>query len=210
MLSVSHHRLIYALGIVLSLHLCLLMVPIVFETSKPSKKSPTLKLTLVPSVNPPPMPSKMEPDTNVIEPSEEIATEVVNNVIDKPPSSDQREAEPNSTNEPTQPPAFDRGRIITSVVNNIRENAAQPIPRGFSLEQWLPKSTPNYQRASEAPVLMAANAVNVSGTNGAGQSTDLVRGPNGKVACWQERGIPGETQQWYRVPIALCGHLNKP
>ena len=121
MLSVSHHRLIYALGIVLSLHLCLLMVPIVFETSKPSKKSPTLKLTLVPSVNPPPMPSKMEPDTNVIEPSEEIATEVVNNVIDKPPSSDQREAEPNSTNEPTQPPAFDRGRIITSVVNNIRE-----------------------------------------------------------------------------------------
>lgn len=209
MLSASHHRLISALGIVLSLHLCLLMIPIAFETNKPNKKTSTLKLTLKHSVGSPPTPSDLQTDYPVIKPTEKMVTpteiEPQNSIAEV--ASKLLTQKEGAT---TQKEPFDRARIITSVVSIIQESAAKPIPRGFGLEQWLPKATPDHRREPEAPSLIAATASNQSGGNAAGQSTDLVRGPNGKAACWQQRGIPGETQQWYRVPLALCGHLNKP
>lgn len=209
MLPVSHRRLIFALGIVLSVHLCLLMIPIAVETNKPNKKSSTLKLTLKRAVSVPPTPTEILTDPAQIKPTEEAITPT-----EIEPQKSTTEVASNLATEKggagTQNKPFDRVSIINSVVSIIQEGAAKPAPRAFGLAQWLPKATPDHRRKSEAPLLISASASNQTGGNAAGQSTDLVRGPNGKTACWQQRGIPGETQQWYRVPLALCGHLNKP
>jgi hypothetical protein len=155
MLSASHHRLSFALGIVLSLHLCILMIPFVFDSSKLTNNSSTLKLTLTRPVAHP-VPSEAIPeiqaeavqieDVPVKEVKEvrELNTDIANKTPEE--SFMPESIEGNTGNEVDQTNTFNRARIITAVVNNIRESAAQTRLRGFSLEQWLPKTEPQYRR----------------------------------------------------------------
>ncbi len=196
--------IITAVILVSMAHLVLLMIPVVFEQNKSSRKTTTLKLTLKSPV----------PDT----PRVDLASQpVLDNkrlkqesaALPEPISNELESTELDETDKASNPTStLNRNLIIESVVTTLRQQDEQPMPRGFSLEQWLPQPEPQYARPSMVPQLLASNAVNRSSTSSAGQATDLVRGPNGKTACWQQRGIPGEPQQWYRVPLTLCGHLD--
>jgi len=207
--SPHRRRLIIALGVVVTLHLGLLMIPVVFETSKMDNKSTTLKLTLKPNPAPSPVKPKTPAKTSVTIPEEELVSlsaieqqeQSIAEISDELKPADEVERQNQS---------FDRNRVITAAIQSIRGDAVRTTPRGFSLEALRPKTEVRYQREQVLARLMAPTASNKSSLSSAGQSTDLVRGRNGKAACWQQRGTPGETQLWYRVPLSLCGHLNKP
>ena len=72
--SPHRRRLIIALGVVVTLHLGLLMIPVVFETSKMDNKSTTLKLTLKPNPAPSPVKPKTPAKTSVTIPEEELVS----------------------------------------------------------------------------------------------------------------------------------------
>ena len=200
----THNRIIIAIGVGLTLHLSLLLIPIYPEKKLLVEKPTTLQLTLMPTQEDiaDPLQLKVQPvDEASGEHQSRHEVEVKNELTEEDPSN------PTTANmHGPQGKQLDRDRIITAAVEAIQAQAEQPARRGFSLAELQAKPTRRYQREPLLPQLVAST-INQSSSNSAGQSTDLLQGLNGKAACWQQRGIPGEAQRWFRVPLSLCGHL---
>lgn len=97
------------------------------------------------------------------------------------------------------------------IISSVKETLSAPTPkyRSFSLSDHIETPEPAPVRADVLPLLLSSAPKLTSTRSSAGQATDLIQTADGEAMCWQQRGIPGETQRWYRVPVALCGHLGK-
>jgi hypothetical protein len=120
----------------------------------------------------------------------------------------ERDTESNSLQQSTRRKPFLQSDIAAQTMGLLSNT--KPKFRSFSKSDYLPKpNSPEIKRPSTVPQLIALGSVAMS-RSGNGQATEFIRNSRGDGMCWQQRGIPGETERWYRVPLALCGHLESP
>ena len=194
---IHDHRISFSVGIALAIHCLILILP--FESfsrllDKASEKaaSSTLEIRLT---HLSPQPEKNELETAPERPVDEIAV----SQPDEPLS-------PEEIEQPDSEVRFNRDTIISSARSELSQN--QKVFKSFSKSDFLVEKKPlETNRPSSLPILLT-RASHTSSRSFSGQSTDLIRNADGDAMCWQQRGIPGESQQWYRVPLALCGHLD--
>ena len=220
MFFVRNQRLWISLAGISTVHLLLLFIP---WSETIQHQSTSLKIRLNPAQTTEQLPEPIK--DVVVNPEPELEPE--------PISQPNEEPKPNLVAElksPDQsidvPPKYQLKQIVSRPVVELRfnkeENEKKFSYRNFSgldfstninrtriYQRGLNQTEAAFKRPSHISLLISSNSnlENSSDKNLAGQSTDLVRGTNGKSMCWQQRGIPGETQRWYRVPLALCGHL---
>ena len=209
MLPRHHKPLVICVGIFTAAHLVILALPLNLQwfnhtSRKPEQKpiSVRLRLDSTPQVREKVSEAeseKVEPQSET-HPQEEPAERLVRlDEQDLPPPEAVQETQP-------EPKRFERRALIAGVKAALATE--EPAPDRFGVRQSMTQNTQtSFARPSELPQLLTS-ARGKTGFSYAGQATDLERGANGEAMCWQQRGIPGESEQWYRVPLALCGHLD--
>lgn len=189
------HRIGICLFLAASLHGLILLTP--FERQEAPRTETTLQVRLnktpLSNAQTDPEPEmKVSAETQVTSSENQATVSVHSEVFDEP------------ANESIQPP-LNTDDIVTATKSLLM--APKPSFKTFSREDFRPKDNEiDTDRPGSLPLLLSVNTP-TSSMSYTGHATDLLRGADGKSMCWQQRGIPGEPPQWYRVPLALCGHL---
>lgn len=198
MRQLLQNRIAICLLLAASFHGLLLLTPMERqqEPTTPTETTLQVRLNTVPApiVNPRPEP-ELVAETKMSEEKQETSPATQPTV-----SEDSEEATNESTPAPLNPAnivAATKGILMTP----------KPSFKTFSREDFRSRNTElDTSRSGSLPLMLSVNTP-TSSISYTGHAADLVRGPNGQSMCWQQRGIPGKPPQWYRVPLALFGHL---
>ena len=199
MQQLKEHRFAFALVLAALLH-CLLFFASI-ELPQATKPTPSLQVRLnVDSIKPQraiEQVDTLQPEV-IPEPADRTITEKRNEAI--PPASEKEGVE-----EPSEAASLNRDTIIANTKELLLET--KPTFRNFSGNHFqVADQKLSTKRSNNLPMLLTVSTA-TSSQYFTGQATDLIQSANGESMCWQQRGIPGETQRWHRVPLALCGHL---
>ncbi len=189
------------LTLALVAHGLLILLPLKQKNSKVTPNpSPSLKVRLS-QIN-------QEPDepTEVVRPAElepdKVSKQSATQVAQNQPEPNLAKKHSHLTN-----PMPDRTRLVAAIKSELTK--AKPTYHSFSLSDFTPDTSNTEEMSARArlmPDLLTRGTQSYS-VSQAGQTTEVIHNQKGEAYCWQQRGIHDETLQWYRVPLALCGHL---
>lgn len=202
MLNPRDNRFIVCVTLALVTHGLFLLMPIkqkkVKETAAPG---PTLKVRFAKPPNS--APKRYE---------ETLPTDFIPETVDveqQDPTLEHKEiavAEPEQAN--LLPKSLPMQTDIIAAVRSELTNT-KPQYRDFSLRDFTDELPNTELMGARPPPIEELLTPTTQGytLSQAGQSTEVIQNQKGEAYCWQQRGIHGEEPQWYRVPLALCGHL---
>lgn len=209
MIFITKNRLAICVTAAAALHGAILFLPIA-KHNKPQqnvrplsvtlKPAPTRQATIATEQLRAKLQAKNQDVTELPEPSSSV----------QPSEQDlvERDSESKSPQHGTRREPFLQSDIAAQAIRLLSNS--KPKFRSFSKSDYLPKpEAPGIKRPSAIPQLVALGSGSTS-RSANGQTTEFIRNSSGDDMCWQQRGIPGETERWYRVPLALCGHLESP
>ena len=189
--------LVFALVIVFTLHSAAIML-IRWDLPTVTAESVTLKIKLLKQ-------KAVTEEKPVIKPVRPLEQTLATRPI---PASHQSRQTTSAPDQTSQSDALSHETLNEQIKSIAREitTREKPRTRTFSTSDFpAPRSSKTKESAPE--VARFAAQTSVSTQNAQGQYTNLIRNSRGDESCWQQRGIPGGQTSWYRVPVALCGHL---